>query len=103
HGRVGSQDHLFDRTLANALDQVLDLQLLRPDRAQRGERSVQHVVETGELPCRFDPEDSLRLFHHTDHRLIAVGIAAEYAKLTLADIVADAAQRELLFHVENSL
>jgi hypothetical protein len=45
----------------------------------------------------------VRLFHHADDARIAVGIGAIGAQLAIADVVADAAEAEFVFDVEDRL
>ena len=45
----------------------------------------------------------MRLLHHADHRRVAVRIAAVRAQLAVADVVADAAEAELVLDVEQRL
>jgi hypothetical protein len=102
HRRIGRHDDFFDAALRDAVDQALDLQLLRPDAAQRRQRAAQHVIEPVELAGDFDADDVIRIFHHADHLLIALRIAAVLAQLGVADVVADGAHGELVFDVENA-
>ena len=64
---VGGHDHFLDLALPDALHQALDLELLRPDAAQRRERAVQHVIAAVELARGLDAHDVVRLLHHADH------------------------------------
>jgi hypothetical protein len=45
----------------------------------------------------------VRLLHHADHLRIAAGIAAVEAQVAVADVVAEAAQTQLVLDVEESL
>ena len=65
--------------------------------------AVQHVVAAFELARGFDAHDVVRLLHHADHVRIAVGFAAVLAQLAVADVVADAAEAQLVLDVEDRL
>ena len=98
HRGIGGHDDFLNFALSDPLHQALDLQRFRPDAAQRRKRAVQHVVAALELARGFDAHDVVRLFHHADHLGIAVGVAAVTAQIALADVVAHAAQAELVLH-----
>ena len=83
----------------NSLQQIHDSQLLGSNAAQGRKRAMQHVIQAGELARGFDGKNIVRLLHHADDGTIAVRIAAEIAQLAVADVVADGADAELVFHV----
>ena len=100
---IRRDNHFFDLAFRDAVHQTLDLQLLRPDAAQRRQRSAQHVIETVELPRHFDAHDIVRLLHHADDLPVAPGVAAILAQFGIADVIADRADAQLVFNVENGL
>src|SRR5262245_17406076 len=61
------------------------------------------MIKPGKLASGFDPDDVVRLLDHTDHLAVAAGIAAEQAKLALADVVANAAENNSFFYIEYRL
>ena len=87
---------------ADAL-RALDLELLRSHAFKRRERPVQHVVQTVELTRALDAQNIGCLLDHAQHLLVAVGVAAKYAQVAVADVVADAAEAQLVLHVEQGL
>ena len=64
---------------------------------------MQHVVTAFELPRGLDADDVVRLFHHAHDFGVAIAIAAILADLAIGDVVADAAQAELVLYVEDGL
>ena len=71
--------------------------------AQRRERPAQHVIPAFKLARGFDADDVVRLLHHADHFRVAVAVAAILAQFAVGDVVADAAQAELILDVQDGL
>src|ERR1051326_7117158 len=60
HRWVGRQNNFLCLAAADTFQQPLDLQLLGTDAAQRGNRAVQHVIETRKSSGGFDGQDVMR-------------------------------------------
>src|SRR3954469_16039402 len=86
--RVRRQDHLRDLLVLDALQQLLDAQLLRPDALDRRDRALQHVVSTVELVGALDRDDVARLLDHAHERRVAALVEAVPAELTRREVEA---------------
>ena len=64
---------------------------------------MQHVILPLKLARGFDADDVVRLLHHADHFRVAAAVAAILAQLARGDVVADAAQAELILDVQDGL
>jgi hypothetical protein len=87
---------ILDLALPDALHQASDLQRVRTKAAQRRERAVQHVVAAFELARGFHARDAVRLFHHAHNGGVAARVGTVTAKLAVADVVAHAAEAQLV-------
>ena len=74
-GRARGQDDLFHAARAHALEQALDLQLVRAHALQRRERAVQDVVAALEVARALDGQEVVRLLHDADDAVRPAGVA----------------------------
>ena len=71
--------------------EALELEMIRADAFERGERSAQHVVEAGVLAGFLDGHDVVRVLDDTDRFPAAGGAGAVEARIAVGDVVANAA------------
>ena len=64
-----------------------------------GDGAVQNVIEAVELARGFDRQDVVWFFYYTDGRGVSRCIAAVVAELSIADVIALGAEREVVFYV----
>src|SRR5205807_3860085 len=87
-GRVRAEDDLFDFAAADAVEQLADAKVVRPDAVHRRDVPAEHMVTAAELLGAFDRDDVPRFLDHADHRRVALRVAAEVALLAFGNVEA---------------
>ncbi len=64
---------------------------------------MQHVIAAFELARGLNADDVGGLFDHAHNLRVAIGVAAILADLAIRDVVADAAEAELILDVQDGL
>ena len=64
---------------------------------------MQHVVQTGKLARGLNRKDVVRFFHYADHGPIAMRVAAVVTNFTVADVIADRADAQLVLDIDEGL
>ena len=90
---------ISDRAVLQPRQQLLDVLIAPAHAPQRADRAVQHVVHAVKRARRLNRQNVGRLFDYADLGPVAVRIGAVGAQLGFADVAADRAQPQLLFHV----
>ena len=99
HVRVRREHHLADLTLGDALEQLVDAQVLRLDPVERRERAAEHVVEAAVLVGALERDHVDGLLDDADDRAVAAGVEADPAELLLGQVAALAAEANALLHL----
>src|SRR5581483_1370547 len=94
HGRIGRDDHLAHRAVAQALEQLANAQRLGPHAVERRDRPVQDVVETAKLLRLLHRDQIRRLLHHADFVALALAVAADVAERAVLVLRVDFAEAE---------
>ena len=101
--RVRRHDHFRDRAVAQAREQLVDLEILRADAVHRRDHAVQHVVQPVEAARALDRQDVQRLLDDADRRAVARSVAADAAGVDLRDVLADGAEDCPLLQLDDRL
>ena len=86
----------FGLTLADTLDEAVDLELLGTDTVHRGDETAEDMIESLELTSGFDGHHFLDVFDHTDGGSIALGICTDLTEVGVAEVVSTLAVTHLL-------
>ena len=98
-GRVGRHHDFAHPLLANAADERVDRQVLRSDSFQGRNPSLENVISSVKNRRSFERQHILRLFDNADEILLATGIAANVAQITVGQVEATLTGANLLFDV----
>ena len=96
---IRGENHLGDALLDDALEELLDAELLGADPLDRGDRSLQHVVAAPEFVGALDGDDVARVLHDAEQRGVTPVVEAEHAELALADVEAAPAPRDAVLRL----
>src|SRR3989440_745358 len=99
--RVGGEDHLFDALVVHPRQELLDLQLFRPDALDRRDRAQQHVVTAAVLLGPLDGDDVTRFLDDAQQRGVASIVAAVDAQLALGEVEAAPAPAHALLRLDD--
>ncbi len=91
HAARQRKDDLGTHARAQAQEQVLDVEVARPEALHRVDDAVEHVVGARVLACVFDGDHVFAVLDDADHGLVAAVAAANLADIVVADIAAGAA------------
>jgi len=100
---VGGDDDLGHCAVGKPHHELAYSQVVRPDALDRADRAAEHVIAAAELAGLLDREDVLRLLDHAQHGLVAPGVAADPALVSLGDVEADPAEPHLVLDLEQDL
>ncbi len=100
---ANGQDGLLDLLLGNAVDQGLDVELLRTNAVHGRDQATQDMVLALELTGFFDRNHITGVRHDTEGLAIAIGGRADVADRFRREVEADRAEPHLLLGVEESL
>ena len=99
--RVRGHDDLTHRAVCDAVQQLADAQIVRPDVAQRRNDAVQHMVHAMVFPRPLHGDHILRLCHNADETVVALGVGADRAQLLIGQVLADRAEANAVLRVQN--
>ena len=99
--RVGGEHDLADRRVGplHARVELRDLEVLRLDAVDRGERAAEHVVAAAVLVRALDRDHVAGLLDHADQRRVAALVGADRAARALGEVEADLAEADLVLDV----
>ncbi len=99
--RVRGEHDLADRRvgLLHARVELRDLEVLRLDAVDRGERAAEHVVAAVVLVRPLDRDHVARLLDDADQRRVAPLVGADRAARALGEVEADLAEPDLVLDV----
>src|SRR5260370_994301 len=92
HGGIGGENDLIYLATLQALQQILNAQMLRADSVQRRKGAVQDVIDAIKVARLLDGGNVGGLFHHSHQALVAGRIAAIDARINIGNVVAQRAQ-----------
>src|SRR2546423_2900764 len=99
--RVGGEDHLFDALVVHPRQELLDLELFRPDALDRRDRAQQHVIATAVLLGPLDGDDVSRLLDDAQQRGVTSIVTAVDAQLALGEVEAAPAPAHALLRLDD--
>src|SRR5574337_531297 len=88
HRGIGGNDQLLDLALAQALGQLGQTQLFRPQSVQRRQATHQHEILAAVTGGLLDRRQLGRRLHHAHHLTIAAAAGAKRAHRILAEVAA---------------
>ena len=87
HGRISSQNNFFYLPVRDSGQQIRDSQLLRSDPMNRGDRTVQNVVNAVVVPRLLNDGDVGGLFDHANEALVPRWAGTIAARIDVGNIV----------------
>ena len=102
-GGIGGDDDLVDGAALEALDEGLDVELLRAASLEWGEGTAKDVVHAVVGAGLLDGKDIVGLFDDADGAFVAGGAGAIEARVGIGDVVAGRAGADLLLGVANGV
>src|SRR5581483_10580118 len=97
--RVRREDDLDDAVALDAVQELVDPQILGLDAVERGERAAEDVVEAAVLRGPLERDEVDGLLDDADRRAVAARVEADRAELLLGEVAALAAEADALLHL----
>jgi len=94
-GGTEGEDEFLDAAVVDALQQVLDVELLRADAVERRDDAAEYVVGAVVLLGALDGDDIADVLDHADDLPSAEGAGADGAGVGVGDVVAVAAEADV--------
>ena len=102
-GGIGGDDDFLDVAAPEAVDELLDFELLGAAALEGGERAAEDLVHAAVGAGFFDGENIVRFLDYADGGLVAVGSRAIETGIGVGDVGADRALADFFLGVANGV